>query len=181
VTFDELQNLVARRESETLEFKRTTSETTRGMHAGCGMLNGKGGRVLFGVDDRGRIVGQPIGHDSLLGLADEAKHLDPPVAPDIETVEVAPGKDVIIVTFEPGARRPYTYKGRAFKRVGESTVELPREQYNKLLLEQMHGTERWESAPAPEWTVDDLDGDEVLKTLDEAIRRGRLSDPGRAI
>lgn len=46
-----------------------------------------------------------------------------------------------------------------------------------MLLEARHASDRWENSLASGWTVDDLDADELTRTIEEAIRRGRLSDP----
>jgi len=47
----ELQQLVAAGESERLEFKKTTGELHAGMTTLCALLNGVGGRVVFGVTE----------------------------------------------------------------------------------------------------------------------------------
>lgn len=47
-----------------------------------------------------------------------------------------------------------------------------------MLLERLHGDRRWENEPATGWTTADLDAAEVVRTLEEAIRRGRIEDPG---
>ena len=47
-----------------------------------------------------------------------------------------------------------------------------------MLFERMHGERRWENQPAHEWSVDDLDANELRTTVEEAVRRGRLEDPG---
>jgi len=55
---------------------------------------------------------------------------------------------------------------------------MSREEYNRILIERFHGERRWETEPAEGWGVDDVDITELSRTLDEAIRRGRMIDPG---
>jgi ATP-dependent DNA helicase RecG len=55
---------------------------------------------------------------------------------------------------------------------------MSRDDYNRTLLEQLHAASRWENQPAEGWTMEDLDEAEVVRTLEEAIRRGRAEDPG---
>ena len=55
---------------------------------------------------------------------------------------------------------------------------MPSDLYERMLMERLHGTQRWENEPADGWSVDDLDAGEIHNTLNEAIRRGRLDDPG---
>lgn len=55
---------------------------------------------------------------------------------------------------------------------------MEQSEYRRLLLVQMHPTDRWENQPAHQLTVGDLDAAEITRTVDEAIRRGRLDEPG---
>ncbi len=55
---------------------------------------------------------------------------------------------------------------------------MSRDEYNRLLLERLHGERRWENEAAEDWTVADLDAVEITRTFEEAIRRGRIEDPG---
>ena len=43
-------------ESETVEFKRSTGQSTTAAKTLCAMLNGTGAMVLFGVTDKGKTV-----------------------------------------------------------------------------------------------------------------------------
>jgi ATP-dependent DNA helicase RecG len=55
---------------------------------------------------------------------------------------------------------------------------MSRDEYNRMLLERLHGESRWENQPVERWTVADLDVAEITRTIEEAIRRGRAEDPG---
>ena len=74
--------------------------------------------------------------------------------------------------------KPYTYKGTAYRRVGNTTLEMSRDAQDRVLIERVHSDQRWENQPATGWTVDDLDLSEIFLTVEESIRRGRVSDPG---
>ncbi len=74
--------------------------------------------------------------------------------------------------------KPYTYKEIPYHRVGSTTQGMSRDEYNQVLFERMHSDQRWENQPATGWAVDDLDVSEILLTVEESIRRGRVSDPG---
>lgn len=178
LTLAQIQNWTQAGESEVLEFKRTTGERRAAAQSLCGMLNHRGGRVLFGIDPDTRILGQMVSDRTIEEVAQEIKDIDPPVFPSIERIDVSSGRQVIAVTVSQGSNRPYSYKGRAYGRVGNTSPELSREEYHRMLLERLHGERRWENEPAVGWTVADLDGAEVVRTLEEAIRRGRADDPG---
>lgn len=178
MTLDQLSAWAAKGESETQEFKLTTGQRSEAAKTICAMLNHRGGRVIFGVDAKGRIIGQAVTDKTVDDISQELRQLDPPALPAIERIPTASGNEALIVTVEKGARRPYTFRGKAYRRVGASNQELDRDEYNRLLLEQLHGVSRWENQEAEGWTVKDLDETEIVRTLEEAVRRGRAEDPG---
>src|SRR6516165_1197369 len=68
-----LRQTVAEGESEGLEFKKTTGDLKAGMRTLCAMLNGSGGRVIFGVTPGGKIAGQDITDPTLQEVAQEIR------------------------------------------------------------------------------------------------------------
>ena len=177
-SLQQLQTWVEQGESETQEFKLSTGQRTEAARSLCAFLNHRGGRVLFGVDAQGHIVGQEVSDKTLADIAHELRAIDPPALPNIERIALASGREVVAVTVERGARRPHTFRGEAYRRVGTTNRQLSREEYGQILLEQLHSTVRWESEPATGWAIADLDATEIVRTLEEAIRRGRADDPG---
>jgi len=178
MTLQQVQAWAAAGESETLEFKRSTAEQRAAMHALVAMLNHRGGRVLFGVEADGRVVGQHVGDRTLEELAQEIREIEPPVFPAVERVPVGDGREVLVVTVPHGRARPYSHRGTAYRRVGNVNARMSRDEYNHVLLETLHAERRWENEPAAGWAVTDLDIDEIVRTVEEAIRRGRVEDPG---
>jgi len=177
-SLQQVQAWVEQGESETQEFKLSTGQRTEAVRSLCAFLNHRGGRVLLGVDAQGYIVGQDVSDKTLADIAHELRAIDPPVLPSIERIALASGREVLAVTIERGARRPHTFHGEAYRRVGTTNRQLSREEYGQILLEQLHSTVRWESELATGWTIADLDAAEIVRTLEEAIRRGRADDPG---
>ena len=178
MTPSEINGWAAAGESETLEFKRTTGARREAARTLCAMLNHRGGRVLFGVESDGRVIGQHIGNQTLEEVVQEVGEIDPPVYPSIERVLVGADREVLVVSVSTGPNRPYSYKGQGYRRVGNTNQSLSRDEYDRMLLERVHGQRRWENQPAAGWSVADLDAAELLRTIEEAIRRGRLADPG---
>ncbi len=140
------------------------------------MVNLHGGRVLFGVRPDGHIVGQQVTDETLEKLHAALAPFDPEIMPTMERVTVAEGREVIVVAVPQGRYRPYRYKGVAYKRIGAVTAVMSREEYERLFLEQMHTSDRWEIEPAA-LAPDDLDHAEIARALDDAVRRGRVSEP----
>jgi ATP-dependent DNA helicase RecG len=178
MTLADIESWIRGGETETLELKRTTGERREAARTICAMLNHRGGRVIFGVEPDGRLLGQMVSDRTVEEVAQELGEIEPPVFPSIERVEFAEGRQLLVVTAQPGSGQPYSYRGQAYRRVGNTSRQLSREEYNRILLERLHGDQRWENQPATGWTLADLDVAEITKTLEESIRRGRADDPG---
>ncbi|NQV06283.1 putative DNA binding domain-containing protein [bacterium] len=174
-TFAEIERLVASEESETLELKRTTGELRKAMETLCGFLNRDGGTVLIGVAPNGRIVGQQVTDSTLHDVTAAVRNIEPAALVDVVRISVGDGRDVIVLRAAAGAQGPYTYDGRAFIRVGNTTRRLKREEYERLVLARLHSQYRWETLPAEGWEVADLDADEIRQTVVEAVAAKRLS------
>ncbi len=177
MTLDRIAALAASRESETLEFKATTGTRREATMTVCAFLNQGGGQVLFGVTPNGTVAGQQVSEHTIEELSTELRQIDPPAFPTVERVPVDGGREVIVVSTGQGASRPYSYRGTAYRRVGNTTLAMSADDYNRMLFERMHSEQRWENQPAAGWSVNDLDEAEIRRTVAEAVRRGRLEEP----
>lgn len=111
-------------------------------------------------------------------VAQELRAIDPPAFPTIDRVPLSNGREVLAVSVSTGQNRPYSYRGQAYRRVGNTSQALSRDEYNRMLLERVHGDQRWENEAAVGWSVADLDVAEISRTMEEAIRRGRADGAG---
>ena len=177
MTIDQIAVLAAAGESDTLDLKETTGTRREAAMTVCAFLNQHGGRVLFGVTRTGVVAGQQVSERTIEELSYELRRVQPPVFPVVERVPVRGGREVIVVSTSQGVSRPYTYRGTAYLRVGNTTLAMSADEYNRMLFERVHNEQRWENQPAAEWSVDDLDAAEILRTVEEGVRRGRLEDP----
>ncbi len=174
---EELQKLVAEGESEDLEFKKTTGQRTEAAKTVCALLNGIGGFVLFGISDKGEIVGQQVTTKTLEDITTELRRIEPPAFPDIETVTIENDRAVIVIRVS-GKMGVYCYDGRPYIRHGPTTQLMPRGEYDKRILEKFHAHRRWENERIPDWvTVKDLDEEEIQVTLQNAVKLGRMKQP----
>jgi hypothetical protein len=55
--------------------------------------------------------------------------------PTIDRVAVGGGREVLVATVSPGQGRPYSYKGQAYRRVGNTSLQMSRDEDNRMLLE----------------------------------------------
>ena len=164
-------------ESETLEFKETTGTRREATMTVSAFLNQGGGRVLFGVTPKGVVAGQQVSDRTIEEISAELQQIEPPAFPTVERVPVDGDREVIVVSTGQGASRPYSYRGAAYRRVGNTTLAMSADEYGRMLFERMHSERRWENQPATGWSVDDLDVAEIRRTVAEAVRRGRLEEP----
>ena len=178
LTAEEIVSLVATGESEILEFKSTTGSLKNASATVCAMLNHRGGHVLFGVTAKGEVIGQQISEQTIEEVAADIRRIDPPALADISKIPITEDKGVIAIHVDRGNSRPYRYRSVCYRRVGNTNQKMSSEEYNHMLLERMHSKQRWENQPADGWSVCDLDAHEIRITVEEAIRRGRLEDPG---
>ena len=178
MTPEQVATLAASGESEILECKATTGTRREATATLCAMLNHRGGHVLFGVSLDGRLVGQHVAERTIEELSAELRRIDPPAFPEVERVRVDGEFEAIVVRVSPGPTAPYRYRGTAYRRVGNTTQIMSAEEHNRILFDRMHNERRWENQLADGWTVDDLDVAELRNTVAEAVRVGRLDEPG---
>lgn len=141
MNLEELRQIAEAGESETAEFKKTTGKLVAGARTICAMLNKRGGFVLFGMGDAGRIFGQIINAKTREEVAQHLRKIEPPAFPDLEEVPLDVGRSVLALRVSGGGG-PYTYDGRPYLHSGATTSVMPQVEYQRLLLEKLHGTHR---------------------------------------
>ncbi|MFQ6063394.1 MAG: helix-turn-helix domain-containing protein, partial [Methanosarcinales archaeon] len=124
---EELNKLIETGESQTLEFKKSLADMDRIVEEICGFANTDGGTLIVGVSDSKEVFGVNIGKDT--------NNTDPVIYPSIEILDVE-GKNLIVLELEECKNKPYLAFGRAFKRVGKSTVQMSRDEFERLILEK---------------------------------------------
>ena len=134
--------------------------------------------MVFGVTPAGKVVGQKVSDRTLEELAQEFQRFEPPLFPQTERVKLPDGLEAIVVRVERASHAPVSFRAVPYERVLNTTRVMPRATYQRLMLESLHATDRWETQPAQGWTVDMLDTHEMVLSLEEAIRRGRQDNSG---
>src|SRR3990167_1605917 len=172
----ELALLIKENEGPRLEFKKSTGELKEGLQTLCAFLNGKGGMVLFGVNRKGVIEGQQVSEQTIHEITAALTRFEPPAPVEIERIKVGRGLEVIVLVakenFDPV---PYTFDGRAFERVGNTTRKMSQNRYESLLFQRAHAKRRWENELAEDVTLKELDHEEILRTREAAIEQRRIS------
>jgi len=112
------------KETETLEFKKTTGELREAMISISSILNKHGvGAVYFGVKPNGDVVGQDVSESSLRDVSRLVyESIKPQIYPVIQE-EVIEGRHVIKVEFH-GEDFPYSAMGRYYLRTADEDREV---------------------------------------------------------
>lgn len=174
----QVEELVGTDETDRLELKKSTGQLKSAMHALCGFLNGDGGWVIIGVTPDRRTVGQQVSDSTLQTIAAELRKFEPPAPIILERISTRkPNHEVLVFKADPaGESRPYIYDGRAYQRIGPTDSVMPQAKYERLLLERAHGRRRWENAEAEGYNIEDLDEEEILKTMRVGVEQRRVPE-----
>lgn len=139
--------------------------------------------MAVGVKPDGTLVGQQVGDPTLRDVAEWRDRFEPPLEVSQETVQVGSGLAALLLSVSGQSDSvPFTYDGRPYERVGNSTRRLPQERYEALLLERIHSRRRWENQVADEISLRDIDREEVLRAVEEFDSIGKLvGSPARRV
>jgi predicted HTH transcriptional regulator len=148
----DLHDLIARGEGEELEFKQKTTHPHRISRTLVSLANTRGGRVLVGVDDAGRVLGVRDAEEELFVLRDAAAHyVEPPLTNlRFREVEDDAGRTVIIVTVPESTDKPHRAlvgpdDWRGYVRVRDASVQTSG--LTEKLLERQPPESRFEQIP----------------------------------
>jgi len=130
-----IKKLIERGESESLEFKPSLSQTKDIVETISAFSNTKGGSIIIGVDDKGKVIGVSLGKKTIEDLANKIKqNTDPKIYPSI-SVEKISGKNIVIVEAKESKSKPVFAFDRVFKRVGKSNHRVSSDGIRKMALE----------------------------------------------
>ena len=177
-TLDNITDIVSQTETNQVEFKETTGQLERGMETLCAFLNGEGGTVLFGITDNGKIVGQDVSDSTKRTIAEAIQRMEPSAILKVNYISLPESEKKVIAIHAEEQRyaRPFCYKGRPYQRIESVTSVMPQTVYNQLLIQRDGARFGWESLVNPDLKLEDLDKDEILKTVRLGIENGRLPE-----
>ena len=165
------------KENGQVEFKETTGQLERGMETLCAFLNSEGGTVLFGVTDKGKIIGQEVSDKTKRDIAEAIRRFEPFATLEVSYISIQNTDKSVIALSADSQRymRPFSYKGRAYLRLESVTSSMPQDVYNQLLM-QRGGKYAWEAMTNPDIKVTDLDEHAIMGAVRGGIRCGRLPE-----
>lgn len=136
-----LRALISRGEGEELEFKKKTTHPTRISRTLASLANTRGGQVLVGVDDDGRVVGVRDAEEEMFVLREAAAHyIEPPLTLHFQEVETDDERIVLIVKVLESQNKPHRAQiapgeWRSYIRVRDESVQTS-SLTEKLLVRQ---------------------------------------------
>ena len=184
MTIAEIQELIKKDETRTLELKKTTGELKEAMHTICAFLNTAGGQLLFGIAPGSlQVIGQQVTDNTRREIARELTKIEPAVSLDVNYIELDEKADfyviVIDIPTEPDRNRPYVYDGRPYYRIESTTSLMPQSMYQELLLQRDIRKRKWEEEIDTKVSVDSLDEESVRRLVSSGIQAGRIPESMR--
>lgn len=173
-----IEDLIRHGEGEQLELKTNVRNEVIARTI-CGFLNGAGGQVVIGVTDKGEVVGvndvEKIEIELQRYLIDNIV----PEAPVTVSTERVGSKSILLAKVWGGSKKPYVFSGTIFYRRGSQTVQATSKEISDLINQRQQTDVQWERQPALRVEIDDLDLEEIRKTIryiNESGTGKKLSD-----
>ena len=149
-----------------MEFKESLSDWREIIKTISAFSNTKGGVVLIGITDKGRIKGLQIGKKTLEDLANRIKeNTDPKNYPKIRTEEINK-KRIVVIEVEESKSKPVFAFDRVYKRVGKTNQKVSSEEIRNLAKESENIY--WDGQICREASLDDIDEEKVERFLRKA-------------
>ena len=161
------------RETEELEFKKTTSELREGIISLASMLNKHGHGILyFGVKNDGSVFGQQIGANTTSDISKEIKnYLRPVVSPSI-SVEKIQEKQIIRIEIN-GDDKPYSAYGRYFVRSDDEDLQMTNLQLEDFFINKNLDYSKWENE-LTDYGEEIIDEELLIKYINKGNEIGRI-------
>lgn len=179
LTIQDIETIVHRDENRVMEAKETTGELVKGMQSGCAFLNTDGGWLFFGIHPtKLTILGQDVADRTRQEIAWEMRKFAPTIDLAAQYIDVPdrPGKQVIAIWFPAPViyTPPYTYDGRPFYKVENTTMLMPRDIFDDRLRMSDPKKFSWEMALCKGATLEDIDTKTLTDAINGGIAKGRI-------
>lgn len=163
-----------KRETETLEFKKSTGEIKEGVISLSSMLNKHGWGILyFGIKNDGTIVGQQIGKETTSDISRAIKmNLKPKITPIVEIISEE-GKEIIRITVR-GEDSPYSAYDRYYIRSDDEDLIMTTQQLKSFFMNKNYDYAKWEQEDSG-CGLDIVDEELLIHFIQKANECGRLN------
>ena len=179
LTIKDIEAIVRKDENRVMEAKQTTGELVAGMQSGCAFLNTEGGWLFFGIHPtKLTLLGQDVADRTRQEIAWEMRKFAPTIDLAAQYIEAPerPGKYIIAIWFPKPKpfSAPYTYDGRPFYKVENTTMLMPRDIFDERIRQSGPREFSWELAPCMGATMEDIDTNTLTNAINGGIMKGRI-------
>ena len=155
-----IDNLLRQNKSDSLKFRK--SMTKDGIaKAVTIMMNTHGGDILVGVDSNKNVIGLKSKTNVNQLLNDLTSDIQPSAPIDIQRI-VYQEKNLLLIRVWEGSQKPYSYKGVIYQKNEQGTASG----LNQMISDRKSADANWERMPVLGASMDDLDLEEVRKTME---------------
>lgn len=152
-----ISNIIGTSESTTIEWKPSLSQINEIIETIVAFSNTEGGKIFIGVSNTGKILGVQIGKGTIESLTNRiSQHTDPKIHPRITTKKIG-NKSIIIVEIKESADKLNLAFGKSYERVGKSTVQMSKEEYERRILEKHKDKIQFDKQICKEANIKDID------------------------
>ena len=156
----ELKLLIAEGEGLTVEFKeKYTPRIDRDIVA---FSNARGGRIILGVTDDGRLTGESLTNKLKAEVLDLARKCDPPV----EIKKISRCGDLVIIEIPEGGEKPYSCSAGYFVRFDGLSQKMTQKEVR--LVYKAAAANVFEEEIHKDFSWDDVSDDKVRTFFKEA-------------
>jgi ATP-dependent DNA helicase RecG len=141
----------------------------------CGFANARGGKLVVGKDDRGKVVGISGAKKLLVDIPNKIRDILGIIA-DVN-LKREDGKEFIEIAVEPHPY-PVNYRGEYHYRTGGTKQELKGPVLDAFLLKK-YGL-HWDGVPHPHLKIQNLEEAAFALFIKKGLQSGRLDDSARS-
>jgi ATP-dependent DNA helicase RecG len=164
-----------KKESETLELKKSLSQLKEGIISLSSMLNKqKKGELYFGINDEGKVCGIEIGKKTIADITHEIRTCLKPLPTKVLVNEIVEEEKSIIKVVVEGSDTPYSAYGRYYIRINDSDILMTSNQLEKYFAEKDDTYSGWELTETDN-DVTDIDEELLIDCIRIANDNGRLN------
>ncbi|MBI4398404.1 MAG: putative DNA binding domain-containing protein [Candidatus Omnitrophica bacterium] len=151
-----LAKLIGNSESITVEWKPSLSQSNEIVESVTAFANAEGGSLFIGISKNGEPMGVSIGKDTIENLTNRiAQHTEPKMHPRINVINVQ-DKEIIAIHVKESHEKPVLAGGKPYIRVGKSTRQMGKEEYESRILDKHKEKLRFDAQICEEARIKDI-------------------------
>ena len=170
-----IKDLLKQDESGQLEFKEVVRKDAIGKTI-CGFLNNEGGQLLIGITDNKEIKGIKDADKWQFEIEQFLIKELVPEAPVMVSVENYGDKQLLLIKVWEGSKQPYIFNGSIYYRRNDKTIQASSKEISELIHKRQETEIHWERQAALGVELEDLDIEEIKKTMDAALSDNKMKD-----